>query len=342
MRVGLIGTGAVGRRAGRELVARDEVSDVVVVSSRDTEAARLSSSLGGSASSAVVPAWEPAAVADIVTAEALDAVVLCVPDELQADLVRVVLAAGADAVSLADSTAAVDAVLGTDELAREVGRRVVVGTALAPGWTTLLARHAAGLLDEVDEIATAVVGTAGPACVERRNEAVRSDSQEWREGAWVECTARSGPELVWFPDPVGAVDCTRGDSGDALLLHRLWPTTGQIVTKIGRPESRPLPRRVAWMRRGDEPREVGAVRVAVSGRGDGQPLTVVYGVCALPAAASGVLTSLAAASLAPGSSLVDGEVAPGVRSVAEQLDPVMALRAAATRGIRALVYDSLD
>jgi len=332
MRVGLIGTGAVGRRAGRELVARAEVSELVVVGRSSRAVGRLAESLGPKALGRTVEQID----ADSLAATGIGVAVVCTPDELQPDHVRAALGARAHVVSVADSSASVDAVLGADDYAREIGRTVVVGAAMSPGWTTLLAAHAAELFDGIDEIAAAVTGVAGPACHERRSQAVRTDTQEWRDGDWAECAARSAPELVWFPEPVGAVDCARGDTADGMLLHRRWPDVPQLVVKLGTTDGRPLPRGVRRWRRSPEPREPGAVRVAVSGRIDGQPATVVYGLSATPAAATGVLVALAAGSLAA------GELAPGALPVGEALDPVLVLRAAAERGVRALVYDGGD
>lgn len=341
MRVGLIGYGAVGRRCGRELVLRPEVSEVVVIGVRSKERRRLADALGGSASSLGIASWSADSVADVVAGASLDAVVLCVPDEVQADLTRVVVASGADVVSLAESAATVDAVLRCDDAARELGRRVVVGATLSPGWSTLLARHAVELFDEVDEITAAFAGVAGPACHEARSTASKTDTQEWRDGSWTEFAARSGPELVWFPDPVGAVDCARGDGGDAVLLHRQWPEVARLVVKLDRPASPSFSSRRPWARM-PEPRDLGAVRVAVSGRIDTVPNTVVYGVCSPPAAASGVLACLVTAALGSASDLVENAVAPGAWGVAEVVAPVPVLRAAAARGVRGLVYQQLD
>lgn len=338
MRVGLIGTGVVGRRAARELVARAEVERLVILTGTSKERARLSDSLGPKVEAS------PAQDLDVeaLSATGLDAVVLCTPDDVQPDGVRLALEAGCHVVSLADSVESIDAILGVDDYARDVGRAVVLGATLSPGWSTLLARHAAALFDEIDEISIAVTGTAGPACHDRRVRASRADTQEWRDGEWVECSGRSSPELVWFPDPLAAVECARGDLSEALLLRRVLPDVAQLVVKMGRPPARPIPDRVRRFRRSPAVQESGAVRVAVSGRADGQPATVVYGLLAAPAAATAVLAAIAATALDPAPAAESAAPEPGVHGVAEVLDPVASLATATERGVRAFVYEGID
>lgn len=330
MRVGVIGTGLVGRRAARELVGLAEVETVVLLTGATKERGRLRESLGPKAEVGTSEGVD----ADGLAAASVDVVVVCGPDDEQPDLSRLALGAGCHVVTLADSIESIDTLFGLDDYAREVGRSVVVGANMSPGWSTVLAWHASALFDEIDEVSIAVTGSAGPACHERRSRASRTDTQEWRDGEWVECAARSAPELVWFPDPLGAVDCARGELSEAILLRRMLPDVPQIVVKMGRPSSHPLPQRVRRLRRSTAPQEAGGVRVAMSGRSEGQPSTVVYGLLSPPAASTAVLAAFAARATAT--------AAPGVRGVAEILDPVTTLRAAADRGVRGLVYDGID
>ncbi len=330
MRVGVIGTGLVGRRAARELVGLPEVGSVVLLTGTTKERARLAESLGSKAAAGPFETVD----ADSLTASEVDTVVLCGLDEDQPDLARLALGVGCHVVSVADSVETVDTLFGMDDFAREVDRSVVVGANMSPGWSTVLAWHASTLLDEIDEVSIAVTGSAGAACHERRAKASRTDTQEWRDDGWVECAARSAPELVWFPDPLGAVDCARGDLSEAVLLRRLLPEVPQIAVKMGRPTAHPIPQRVRRLGRRPAPQEAGGVRVAVSGRTVGQSSTVVYGLLSPPAASTAVLAALATRAV---------HTAPaGVRGVAEVLDPVETLRAAAERGVRGLVYEGID
>ena len=271
MRVGIVGTGEVGRRVAKLLATDESVSAVVLVSGLAKTRSRLRGALG--------PKIESTDDGQPLLDARLDVVVLCNPEEEQLAVTWQALAAGAHVISLADSVATVAGILGLEDFAREVGRSIVVGAGASPGLSTLLARHAADLFEEIDEVTIGVVGTGGPACVERRSRAVRTDTQEWRDDQWVDCAARSGSELIWFPDPLGGVDCARGDLSEALLLRRVLPSAPSISAKVGRPAGRPN----RFRRDTGAGAEPGAVRVSVSGRIDGVPDTVVYGVAA-PAA----------------------------------------------------------
>ncbi|MFN8053585.1 MAG: hypothetical protein U0Q22_19270 [Acidimicrobiales bacterium] len=306
-RVGVVGTGMVGSALIRRLVASHAVT-VTALSSDD--------------------------LAD--GPEGVDVVVLCTPDGGQTDEARVALAAGCHVVSLADSLATVSSLLGLEDYAAEVGRSVVVGAAASPGLTTTLAVHASALFDEVDEISVAASGVAGPACAERRARASRTDSQEWRDGRWSDVVARSGSELVWFPDPVGAVDCGRGDLSEGILLHRLLREVPTISVRVARDASvvaRPRVRRRSRSDGGPTP-EAGGVLASVTGRVDGASSTVVY-ACVAPAAVSS--SALAAVVTRR---LLDGG-APPVATVVDVARPVELLRDLAAMGVRSLVFEGV-
>ena len=129
------------------------------------------------------------------------------------------------------------------------------------GWTADGYDWFAGTLDFGKEVSIAVAGSAGPACHERRAKASRTDTQEWRDDGWVECAARSAPELVWFPDPLGAVDCARGDLSEAVLLRRLLPEVPQIAVKMGRPTAHPIPQRVRRLGRRPAPQALSLIHI---------------------------------------------------------------------------------
>ncbi|MGA0802850.1 MAG: hypothetical protein ACO3Q0_09440, partial [Ilumatobacteraceae bacterium] len=60
------------------------------------------------------------------------------------------------------------------------GRSLVVGAAMSPGLSGLLARHLASRFDVVDEIHIAIHGTAGPACAREYHRALSGLSPAWR------------------------------------------------------------------------------------------------------------------------------------------------------------------
>lgn len=301
-----MGAGEVGRRVSRQLGGSDAVTALVVVDSDGL---------------------------DLVET---DIVVLCGPDEVQFDQAQVALGRAAHVVSLADSTAAVSSMLALVDYATEVGRSVVVGAAASPGLSSLLAVHAAEIAGELDEVVVAVAGIGGPACSERRTRALRSETQEWRDGEWIDCDARSGSELVWFPEPLGAIDCVRGDLSDGLLLRRVLPSSPTISVRAQREIPAPTPSRRF---RRTPPPEPGSVRVSVSGRRPDGPTTVVYAAVAPAAESSAAVASAAVLELAARHGRGDP---PLVGGPAELLDARPALARIAQWGVRLMVFEGID
>ncbi len=118
-------------------------------------------------------------------------------------LVAAALARGVAVVSVADGISDVEALLALDPAARAAGAPVVVGAAMAPGLTDVLARLGAEELDAVDEVHIAKAGTGGPACAREHHRALGGEALDWRDGQWVRRPGGSGRELAWFPDPLG-------------------------------------------------------------------------------------------------------------------------------------------
>lgn len=327
MRIGVLGLGVVGQQL-IALLANDSVSTPVVVSgrvSRDRET--LANLMLGQ-----VPVLD---VSDGWDRVDVDVIVLCSPDDRHVDEARAALAGGCHVVSLGDSGKTVTELLSLHDFAREVDRTVVVGASASPGAATMLAVHAAALFESVDEIDIAITGTAGPACIDRRAKANRTDSEEWRDGEWVECGPRSGPEIVFFPDPVGIIECARGDLSEAILLRRLAPEVDNISVKVAKEPLNQVPRSVRRGRKKQIEVEPGAQRVTVSGLVDGITSTVVYGLVASTRDITADLAQLSAWAV-----LADHR--PGAFAVAEVLEPRETLRTLADRGSKVLVYEDAD
>ena len=146
---------------------------------------------------------------------------------------------------------------------------LVVGAAMSPGLSGLIARHLADGLAVVDEIHIAIHGTAGPACARAHHRSLTGLSLAWRDGAWVEHVGGSGRELCWFPEPVGAKDCYQARIASPLLLHRAFPDAGRISAKRS---ARRRDRFTAWLPMLRPPHQeggIGALRVEVRGATSG-------------------------------------------------------------------------
>ena len=169
---------------------------------------------------------------------------------------------------------------------------MLAGCGLAPGLTDVLARHAVGALDAVDEVHVARCGVGGPACAALARRTQREPSREWRDGA-VAHDRRRGAELIWFPDPVGAASASSSPPASSCSSPRRRAPGGSPCGSVP-----PIKRRFTPPGRRDPGRGWGAVRVEVWGwRGDART-SVVYGVIERTAVAAGTVLGVTAAWLA--------------------------------------------
>ena len=157
--------------------------------------------------------------------------VLAIPGE-HAPAAAQLVELGVSVVSVGDLLDDTNELLALDEVFRETDATLVVGAAMSPGLSGLIARHLASQLACCDEIHVAVHGTAGPACARQHHRALDGFAPGWHDGEWIERRAGSGRELCWFPEPVGARDCYRAELTDPLLLHRSFPDAARISARV--------------------------------------------------------------------------------------------------------------
>ena len=79
------------------------------------------------------------------------------------------------------------------------GATLVVGAAVSPGLSGLLARHLAERLERCDELHVAVHGTAGPACAREHHQALAGWAVGWHDGEWIERAGRQRARAVLVP-----------------------------------------------------------------------------------------------------------------------------------------------
>jgi hypothetical protein len=212
---------------------------------------------------------------------------------------------------------------------------VAAGCGLVPGLGDVLARHAAGALDAVDEVHIARSGVAGEACADDLRRQRRARPLEWRDGGLVEPRPR-GPELVWFPDPLGAAECHSVGAG-VMAAARSVPEADAVTVRFGEP----APRLGRWRPRRTLDPGWGAVRVEVWGWRAGERAVVVYGIIDRTAVAAGTVLGVTAARLAgllPTVELVRG-VEAGVVALGELVEPASFLSELAYRGVKAAVFE---
>lgn len=321
MRVGVIGAGAVGARAARQLMSSVAVARVLVSDEDAGRADAVVASLG----------HEQATVSD---SRDVDVAVLATPGEYHSERARELLERGVPVVSTADGVEEVRELLELDGLAKRKEVALVLGAGFSPGLTCVLAAHAASGLDRVDEVHVAKVGTGGPSCAQAHHRALGGDALDWRDGAWVTRRAGSGRELCWFPDPIGGADCYRAALPDALLLAPAFPGVERITARLGANRRDRITARLPMLRPPHPEGGPGGARVEVRGRRGTARVVQVFGAMDRPAVAAGTVAAVAA-------------VAAGLRQLrragagglAELADPLPFLSELAHRGVKAAVFE---
>ena len=335
VRAVLLGIGAVGSRAARQLASTEEVERLTIVHHDGARLERLAEMLA-------VPDRVSTAVCPRHTLgrellDDADIMVLATPRRHR-PLAEMALEKGVQVVSVADNPDEVRGLLALDAEARERSLSIVVGAAFAPGLSCVLARHAAAQLDVTLEIHVASLGTGGPACARGHHAALSADAIDWRDGGWRRRPGGSGRELCWFPDPVGGADCYRAGLPDALLLVPAFPGVRRVTARTAATRRDRL---TAWlpMLRPPHPEGVlGAVRVEVRGRRGPAHDAQVLGALDRPAVAAGTVAAVSAVWTATG-----GFSRPGAGGLAELVtEPVPFLRELSRRGVKAAVFEGSE
>ena len=284
--VGIVGAGVVGSAVGRALGRRG--LRVAWFDERVGAAVRAAEQLGG------------VAVDAVDHLDAADVVVLA-GRARHATLAETFLRAGLPVVSTSDACQDVREMLVLEPLATERGVALVVGAAMCPGLSGLLAAWLAAELTDVDEIHVAMHGTGGPDCARQHHDALGDTSIAWHDGDWIERPGGAGRELCWFPDPIGAVDCYRAALPDPLLLRRAFPSAGRISARVSATRRDRLTARLPMLAPPRRAGDVGAVRVEVRGSGPaGERVTHVAGAGGRAGSLAGSIAALFAEVAAAG------------------------------------------
>lgn len=320
----LVGLGAVGRRAARQLVETEGLERLLVADRDRGAAERVAGALGERAEAIAYTSGEP-------IPEGVDVVACALAAGVDHPVAEAAIGARVPMVSSDDDHEAIEVLRTLDGRARAAGVTIAAGAGLSPGLADVLARHAAAMFDVVTEIRVARTGWAGPASALTVQRERRSPARERARGSWQTVRPR-GDELVWFPDPIGARDCQAVASGVALLSDA-FPDVERISVHLAEPAKRRFRRRL-----GDDG-DWGAVRVEVWGRRGETVDVVVYGVIERTAVAAGTALAVTALQLAG----VGGEpvVRPGVSGLGELVEPVPFLAELAARGVRAAVFEGV-
>jgi hypothetical protein len=316
----VIGAGAVGARAARQLASTDGV-EVLVHDDRTSRAEAVVASLG-----------DGARVAGAGSDTDADVALLATPSGTHVDVATKLLRRNTPVVSTSDDVDDVRRLLDLDAEARERQTAVVVGAAFSPGLTCLLARHAASAFDRVHEVHVARAGTGGPACARQHHKALGDPALDWRDGGWVRRSPGSGRELCWFPDPICGRDCYRAALPDALLLVPALPGVERVTARLAANRRDRITARLPMLRRPHPDGGPGGVRVEVRGERSGARHVLVYGAMDVPGVAAGAVAAQAVVAAA------SGTVRAGAAGLAAIADPLPLLHELARRGVKAAAF----
>jgi saccharopine dehydrogenase-like NADP-dependent oxidoreductase len=323
VKIGILGVGATGARAARQLVDAPEVDTVVLAGGRKDRIQSLAASLPDHG----IAATDPVEVG-------VDGLICAGPVGSHLAAVRRALASGVPVVSTSDGPDEVEAIFSLSAEATERQVAVVVGAAFAPGMSCLLAAHGAQRFDEVDEIHVARAGAGGPACAHQHHDALSGTAIDWRDGGWQERRSGSGRELVWFPDPIGARDCYRASLADPFVLVDAFPTVRRVTARLAAHRRDRLTARFPMLRNPPAEGGPGAIRVELRGRVGERSEIEVYGAIDRPAVASGAVAAAAIRRL------VRGEARrTGVGGLAAMFDSGPFLSELSSGGVRAAVFE---
>lgn len=247
-------------------------------------------------------------------------------------------AAGVHVVSTSGGLADVREMLDLDDTARRGGASIIVGAAVSPGLSGLLARHLVGQLATCDELHVAVHGTAGPQCAREHHRTLRGWAVGWHDGGWIERQpAGSGRELCWFPEPVGAYDCYRAELPDAMILHECFPDVERISARVSATRRDRFTARLPMLSPPHAEGGIGALRVEARGAdGSGARETRIVGVAELVGTAAAAVAATFVEHLIAGAP-------PGVLTAADESLPTRDLLAGvARRGVRLQSFNGVS
>lgn len=279
--IGIIGAGVVGSRVAEtlRLFAHRRIS---VFDTEQTIAQRLASRLTGTDSQLSVVERNAMTFAKVV-------VLACQSPHVS--IARELLSAGVSVVSTSDDIADCLNLLALSQLATENQATLIVGAASSPGMSGLLVRHLAESFDSIDEVHVALHGTGGPACAKQHHRALSGQSIGWHDGEWLRRPAGSGRELCWFPEPVGAYDCYRGELPDPLLIKRAFPELERVSGRVSATRRDRVFSRVPMMIPPQAEGGMGGLRVEVRGMKNNARLVDVIAVAERVGQVAGVVAA---------------------------------------------------
>ncbi len=288
-RLGVIGVGQSGRHAALQLAATPTVARVLVHDVDRGRQREVAQSLARVHDAAELP--------DPESSQDLAAVVLATPVGTHVGMAETHLRAGRSVVSLSDDPMEVDALADLAPLASANGVSLVPAAAFLPGIACVLIAHAGSRFQQVDFVAGAKSGTAGPACARQHHRAHKGRGTEWIGDRWVDRRGGGGRDLAWFPEPVGPQDTYRAALAGPGLWRDVFPEARRVSARVAATRRDRLTSRLPMLRPPHPDGGPGAIRVEVRGEGSHGYESVVFGVMDHPSIAAGTMAAVAAVAV---------------------------------------------
>jgi hypothetical protein len=247
------------------------------------------------------------------------------------------LGKGVSIVSTSDDIADCLNLLSLSDLATENKATLIIGAASSPGMSGLLVRNLSKAFDSIDEVHIALHGTGGPACARQHHRALSGQSIGWHDGEWLRRPAGSGRELCWFPEPVGAYDCYRGELPDPLLIKRAFSELVRVTARVSATRRDRVFARLPMLIPPRAEGGMGGLRVEVRGTKNGERVVDVVGVAERVGQVAGVVSGCVARSISVGEISQPGAFVLGESSLPNEalLSRVMASGVQAHSFVRA-------
>ncbi|MEY3479185.1 MAG: hypothetical protein ACO3T0_05675 [Ilumatobacteraceae bacterium] len=325
--IGIFGAGVVGARVAESLSIESQTS-ILVYDSSQIVAQRLARRL--SETNSLIKATNRSEL------HRAKVVVLAGPLP-HTPVAREFLGKGVSIVSTSDDIADCLNLLSLSDLATENKATLIIGAASSPGMSGLLVRNLSKAFDSIDEVHIALHGTGGPACARQHHRALSGQSIGWHDGEWLRRPAGSGRELCWFPEPVGAYDCYRGELPDPLLIKRAFPELVRVTARVSATRRDRVFARLPMLIPPRAEGGMGGLRVEVRGTKNGERVVDVVGVAERVGQVAGVVSGCVARSISVGEISQPGAFVLGESSLPNEalLSRVMASGVQAHSFVRA-------
>ena len=325
--IGIFGAGVVGARVAESLSIESQTL-IVVYDSSQIVAQRLARRL--SETNSLIKATNRSEL------HRAKVVVLAGPLP-HTPVAKEFLGKGVSIVSTSDDIADCLNLLSLSDLATENKATLIIGAASSPGMSGLLVRNLSKAFDSIDEVHIALHGTGGPACARQHHRALSGQSIGWHDGEWLRRPAGSGRELCWFPEPVGAYDCYRGELPDPLLIKRAFPELVRVTARVSATRRDRVFARLPMLIPPRAEGGMGGLRVEVRGTKNGERVVDVVGVAERVGQVAGVVSGCVARSISVGEISQPGAFVLGESSLPNEalLSRVMASGVQAHSFVRA-------